>query len=110
MDNTANMMDNIGLSILYIIQSKFPLESHQYFIIGKQIDIIEEDAFEHIKRLRKSGVIRWIDANFDFTKLGFKSTLCAAKVSPDKLDNFIATVNECPGVTHNYLCSHEYNA
>ena len=109
MDNIANMIDKIDRSILNIIQSKFPLESHPYFIIGKQIGITEEEAFERIKRLRKIGIIRRIGANFDSAKLGFKSTLCAAKVSPDKLDNFIATVNECPGVTHNYLRSHEYN-
>lgn len=35
--------------------------------------------------------------------------MCAAKVSTDKLDSFIATVNKCRGATHNYHRSHEYN-
>ena len=71
--------------------------------------ITEEDAFVRTKRLRQSGIIRRIGANFDSSKLGFASTLCAAKVSNDKLNNFIEIVNKYPGVTHNYLRSHEYN-
>ena len=41
--------------------------------------------------------------------LGFVSTLCAAKVPDDKMDDFVARVNACPGVTHNYLREHAYN-
>ena len=109
MANLADELDNIDRAILNIIQSEFPLKSHPYFIIGQQTGITEDEAFLRIKRLRKRGIIRRIGANFDSSKLGFKSTLCAAKVQTDNLDNFIATVNEFPGVTHNYLRSHEYN-
>ena len=43
--------------------------------------------------LRKSRLIRRLGANFQSAKLGFRSTLCAAKVPEDKLDVFIAEVN-----------------
>ena len=43
--------------------------------------------------LRKSRLIRRLGANFQSAKLGFRSTLCAAKVPEDKLDAFIAEVN-----------------
>ena len=56
-----------------------------------------------------SGIIRRIGANFQSAKLGFVSTLCAAKVPADKMDDFVARVNACPGVTHNYLREHAYN-
>lgn len=109
MAHLADALDNIDRAILNIIQSEFPLKSRPYFIISQQVGITEEEAFLRIKRLRKSGIIRRIGANFDSSKLAFKSTLCAAKITTEKLDTFIATVNECPGVTHNYLRSHEYN-
>lgn len=102
-------LDSKDRAILNIIQSEFPLTSRSYYIISQQVGITEEETFLRIKRLRKSGIIRRIGANFDSSKLGFKSTLCAAKVPTDRIDNFIETVNECPGVTHNYLRSHEYN-
>jgi DNA-binding Lrp family transcriptional regulator len=35
--------------------------------------------------------------------------LCAARVPPDRLDDFVAVVNRYPGVTHNYLRRHRYN-
>ena len=59
--------------------------------------------------LRKSRLIRRLGANFQSAKLGFRSTLCAAKVPEDKLDAFIAEVNQHVGVTHNYLRRHAYN-
>ncbi|MFQ9491121.1 MAG: Lrp/AsnC family transcriptional regulator [Bilophila wadsworthia] len=59
--------------------------------------------------LRKSRLIRRLGANFQSAKLGFRSTLCAAKVPEDKLDVFIAEVNRHVGVTHNYLRRHAYN-
>ncbi|PJA47811.1 MAG: Lrp/AsnC family transcriptional regulator, partial [Syntrophobacterales bacterium CG_4_9_14_3_um_filter_49_8] len=50
-----------------------------------------------------------IGAVFDARKLGFASTLCAAKVPEGKLKTFIEAVNAYPGVTHNYRRNHEYN-
>lgn len=87
MANLADELDNIDRAILNIIQSEFPLKSHPYFIIGQQTGITEDEAFLRIKRLRKSGIIRRIGSNFDSSKLGFKSTLCAAKVPTDRIDN-----------------------
>ena len=42
-------------------------------------------------------------------KLGFVSTLCAARVPVDKVAGFAAVVNRYPGVTHNYQRDNEYN-
>ena len=37
------------------------------------------------------------------------STLCAAKVPEDKIEQFVNVVNRYPGVTHNYLRNGRYN-
>jgi DNA-binding Lrp family transcriptional regulator len=55
------------------------------------------------------GVIRRLGANFTSRKLGYTSTLCAARVAPEQLDRFVQVVNGYPGVTHNYLRRHRYN-
>lgn len=92
-----------------IIQSDFPLVPHPYQELGQQIGISEQEAFDRINAMRKSGLIRRLGANFQSSRLGFVSTLCAAKVPEGDLDNFISAVNAIPGVTHNYQRAHEYN-
>ena len=62
-----------------------------------------------MRGLKARKIIRRLGANFQSAKLGFVSTLCAAKVPDDKMDDFVARVNACPGVTHNYLREHAYN-
>ncbi|MBF0508846.1 MAG: hypothetical protein HQK57_07970 [Deltaproteobacteria bacterium] len=41
--------------------------------------------------------------------MGFTSTLCAAKVPEEAMDQFVTVVNAYPGVTHNYRRDHQYN-
>ena len=57
----------------------------------------------------KERIIRRIGGNFAPEKLGFVSTLCAAKVPENKIDHFAKIVNRYPGVTHNYQRDNEFN-
>ena len=113
-------LNDADKKILDIIQSNFPLSSRPYKVIGDEIGMEEEEVLANVLNLKKQGIIRRLGANFQSKKLGFRSTLCAAKVPDDKLDLFIREVNakkgvthnylrKHPGVTHNYLRSHEYN-
>jgi DNA-binding Lrp family transcriptional regulator len=95
--------------ILNLIQSGFPLEKRPYAAIGRAAGIGEEEALRRVRDLRERRIIRRIGANFDSARLGWRSTLCAARVPEDRLEAFIAEVNRHPGVTHNYLRRHEYN-
>jgi DNA-binding Lrp family transcriptional regulator len=63
-----------------------------------------------VSALKDSGIIRRIGGNFSPEKVGFHSTLCAAKVPEDKIEAFADCVNKYPGVTHNYVRDHEFNA
>ncbi|MBW2138430.1 MAG: Lrp/AsnC family transcriptional regulator, partial [Deltaproteobacteria bacterium] len=102
-------MDHIDRAILNEIQSEFPIERRPYLEIGKRLGLGEEDVLERVKRLKENGIIRRIGGSFHSRKLNFTSTLCAAKVPDEKLDQFVATVNRYPGVTHNYRRNHDYN-
>ena len=103
------MMDAVDRRILGIIQSAFPLESRPYKVIGEQVGISEEEALARVRSLKERKIIRRLGANFQSAKLGFRSTLCAAKVPEQAMESFVAAVNAQPGVTHNYLRDHEYN-
>jgi DNA-binding Lrp family transcriptional regulator len=101
--------DAVDRRILGLIQSGFPLEERPYAEIGRLVGLGEEEALRRIRSLRQRRIIRRIGANFDSARLGWSSTLCAARVPEDLLEKFVAEVNSHPGVTHNYLRRHEYN-
>lgn len=102
-------MDTTDKRILNVIQSDFPLVSRPYAEIGSRLGLSEEDVLRRVRSMRENGVIRRIGANFHSRMLGWKSTLCAASVPEEKLDDFVSVVNTYPGVTHNYLRKHSYN-
>jgi len=103
------IMDRLDREILNIIQEGLPLDARPFRTLGALVGIDEDDALERVRRLKNAGIIRRIGAVFDTGNLGFTSTLCAAKVSPDRLERFVDIVNSYRGVTHNYLRDYEYN-
>ncbi len=105
----ADTLDQIDKRILDVIQSDFPLESRPYAVIGEKCAITEAEALARVRAMRERRLIRRLGANFQSAKLGFRSTLCAAKVPAEVMDTFVAEVNGHVGVTHNYLRDHEYN-
>lgn len=102
-------LDDLDRAILNEIQSHFPLVIRPYAEMGEKVGVSEEEVLARVKRLHEAGIIRRIGANFTSRKLGYTSTLCAARVPPEKLPHFAAVVNRYPGVTHNYLRKHRYN-
>jgi len=103
------LIDDTNRSILNRIQSDFPLTPRPYLTIAEDLGLLEDDVLNRLKRLKKEGFIRRIGGNFVPEKLGFVSTLCAARVPEDKVDSFAAIVNRYPGVTHNYQRNNEFN-
>ncbi|MDO9529528.1 MAG: AsnC family transcriptional regulator [Syntrophales bacterium] len=102
-------MDPIDKKILNIIQTDFPIDVKPFTVLAKKIGIGEDEVLKRVKKLKETGIIRRMGAVFDTRKLGFASTLCAARVSEEKLKEFVEIVNSYPGVTHNYRRNHEYN-
>jgi DNA-binding Lrp family transcriptional regulator len=77
--------------------------------VADEVGISEDDVLNRLARLKEIGIIRRIGGNFVPNKLGFVSTLCAAKVPEDMIESFSKVVNRYPGVTHNYLRDNKYN-
>jgi DNA-binding Lrp family transcriptional regulator len=102
-------MDDIDRKLLDEIQSDFPVTQKPYKDLGVRLSCSEDNILTRIKRLKKEGIIRRIGGNFDSQRIGFTTTLCAARVSDDAIEEFVRVVNKYPGVTHNYLRDHYYN-
>ena len=102
-------IDAIDKKILNRIQSDFPITPRPYLTLAKELNLAEKEVLDRISQLKKLGLIRRIGGNFVPGKLGFVSTLCAAKVDADKIDRFAEVVNKYPGVTHNYQRDNTYN-
>ncbi len=102
-------MDDIDKVILNRIQSDFPIEPEPFDIIGQELGISGDEVIARVNQLKVKGVIRRIGANFVPGKVGFVSTLCAAQVPEEKIDEFARIVNRYPGVTHNYQRDNEFN-
>lgn len=102
-------MDATDKAIINRIQSDFPIDSRPYRTIAQELGLEEEQVIHRVKAMKAEGIIRRIGGNFVPHKLGYVSTLCAAKVPQDKIDAFAAVVNKFPGVTHNYQRENEFN-
>ena len=102
-------IDDMDRAILNLIQSDFPITPRPYLAIAQRLGFSENDVINRLNRLKIKGIIRRIGGNFVPEKLGFVSTLCAARVPEDKIQSFAKTVNRYPGVTHNYQRNNKYN-
>jgi DNA-binding Lrp family transcriptional regulator len=105
----ADDMDEIDRKILNLLQTDFPVTEEPFKVVGERIGIGENEVLQRVQDLKDRGIIRRIGAVFDLRKLGYVSTLCAARVPEDRMAAFVETVNAYPGVTHHYRRSHEYN-
>ena len=102
-------LDDTDKAIINRIQSEFPIISRPFLTVAEELDLTEKEVLERVARLKKEGIIRRIGGNFVPGKLGFVSTLCAARVPADKIERFAEVVNRYPGVTHNYQRDNHYN-
>ena len=102
-------MDAIDKKLLNRIQSDFPVSSRPYRDIAAAFHLTEADVIARVERLKAAGIIRRIGGNFVPGKLGYVSTLCAAKVPEEKIAAFADAVNRYTGVTHNYVRDNSYN-
>lgn len=101
--------DDREKAIINRIQSDFPITERPYRRIAEELGLTENELIETLASLKERGIIRRIGGNFSPEKVGFFSTLCAARVPEEKIEEFTKVVNAYPGVTHNYIRENAYN-
>lgn len=102
-------MDTLDKEILNEIQWSFPLVAEPYQSLAAKFHISNDEMKNRITQLKSNGVLRQLSAIFDTRRLGYKSSLVAMAVTPEKLDYVANQINRHPGVSHNYERNHEYN-
>jgi len=102
-------MDDRDKRLLNVIQADFPLVSRPFQDLGTPLQLAEAEVIDRIAALKKQRIIRQISAIFDTRSLGYRSSLVAMRVPPEKLEAAAAVVNSHPGVSHNYKRNHAFN-
>lgn len=103
------MLSDLERAVLNEVQTNLPIAKEPFKELGKKFGLSEEEVLAMLRRFKEAGYIRRMGAIFDSRKLGYVSTLCAAKVTEEQMDQVAAYINGLIEVTHNYVREHEYN-
>jgi DNA-binding Lrp family transcriptional regulator len=102
-------MDRLNRRILRELQDDFPLEAGPYEIVADRLHISTEELWKRIEHMLDEGVIRRMGASIDSRKLGFRSTLAAVSVEPERIDRAAEIIGRFHEVTHSYLRDDPFN-
>ncbi len=102
-------LDETDKRLMNLLQSSFPLDARPYDAIAAAADLDVEAAMERTQHLLDERIIREITPIFDTRALGYESMLVAAKVDAENPHRAARIINSHPGVSHNYLRTHEFN-
>jgi DNA-binding Lrp family transcriptional regulator len=102
-------MDSIDKKLLNLLQREFPLVLQPYAALAEILDISELEVLNRVENMIDQKIIRKIGASVAPGTIGHTTTLVAAKVRPEKLDDVANAVSAYPEVTHNYGREHEFN-
>lgn len=102
-------MTDLEKNLLNEIQKDIPINPRPYKVMGEALGVSEEEILSAVKRLKEVGIIRQISGIFDTRSLGYQSSLVAAKIPADRLEEAAAVINTHPGVSHNYARNNPFN-
>ena len=102
-------MDDLDRRLLDAIQAEIPLLPRPFAAVGAVVDLAEREVLARLERLKHEGILRQISAIWDTARLGYRSSLVAASVAPERLDSAAAVVSGHPGVSHNYERDFHWN-
>jgi DNA-binding Lrp family transcriptional regulator len=102
-------LDETDKRLMNLLQSSFPLEPRPFDLIASEAELEPDEVKARTQRLLDERIIREITPIFDTRALGYSSMLVAAKVDSDNPQRAARIINSHPGVSHNYLRTHEFN-
>jgi siroheme decarboxylase len=108
-DGAAIPLDETDKRLMNLLQSSFPLDPEPFALIASEAALEVEETLARTRRLLEGRIIREITPIFDTRALGYDSMLVAAKVDAEHPQRAAAAVNAHPGVSHNYLRTHDFN-
>jgi DNA-binding Lrp family transcriptional regulator len=102
-------LDDVDRRLMNLLQSRFALEPEPFALIAAEAELEQAEVQSRTQRLLDERIIREITPIFDTRALGYSSMLVAAKVDSEHPQRAAKIVNSHPGVSHNYLRTHEFN-
>ena len=102
-------MDSEDKRILSLLETEFPVVARPFDALAEGLGTEPAALVASVRRLAESGVIRRIGPVFDSRRLGYTSTVAAARVPAERLAEVAERVSRLPGVTHNYERRGDYN-
>jgi DNA-binding Lrp family transcriptional regulator len=108
-DGAAIPLDETDKRLMNLLQSRFPLDPEPFALVASEAELELDDVLARTQRLLDGRIIREITPIFDTRALGYDSMLVAAKVDADNPQRAAQIVNAHPGVSHNYLRTHDFN-
>ena len=87
-------MDDLDRQLLNRIQSDFPLVARPFDELGRPLGLSEDDVITRMRALKAGRIVRQISAIFDTKSLGYKSSLVAMRVDPDRITEAARIINE----------------
>jgi siroheme decarboxylase len=102
-------LDATDRRLMNLLQSSFPLEAEPFGLIAAEAELELGEVQSRTQRLLDERIIREITPIFDTRALGYSSMLVAAKVDSEYPHRAAQIINSHPGVSHNYLRTHEFN-
>jgi siroheme decarboxylase len=102
-------LDETDKRLMNLLQSSFPLDPEPFALVASEAELELDDVLARTQRLLDERIIREITPIFDTRALGYESMLVAAKVDSEHPQRAAQIVNSHPGVSHNYLRTHDFN-
>ncbi|MFC1945494.1 AsnC family transcriptional regulator [Chloroflexota bacterium] len=102
-------MDNTDRELLSILQADFPFVVKPYAAVAEKLGIGEDEVIRRIIVFKADGIVRQISPVMDARRLGYSTTLVAAKIDINSMDNAAEVFSNHPRISHAYQRSHEYN-
>jgi DNA-binding Lrp family transcriptional regulator len=102
-------LDDRDRQLMNLLQSSFPLEAEPFALLAAEAELAVEEVLARTRRLLEGRIIREMTPIFDTRALGYASMLVAAKVDPENPQRAARIINAHPGVSHNYLRTHDFN-
>jgi siroheme decarboxylase len=106
---SAIPLDETDKRLMNLLQSSFPLDPEPFALVASEAELEVDDVLARTQRLLDGRIIREITPIFDTRALGYESMLVAAKVDAENPQRAAQVVNSHPGVSHNYLRTHDFN-
>jgi DNA-binding Lrp family transcriptional regulator len=108
-DGAAIPLDETDKRLMNLLQSSFPLDPEPFALLAAEAELGLDDVLARTRRLLEGRIIREITPIFDTRALGYESMLVAARVDAEHPQRAAAAVSAHPGVSHNYLRTHDFN-